>query len=93
MANGISFWAAVEARNYLAVGSVVVATLLTMAYFQRLFVSIFRESHADSSAVVIEMPAALRVSAGAISAAIIFLGLCSDPIIKFFRDAAVSMGL
>ena len=33
---------AMEARNYLAVGAVIIATLLTMAYFQRLFVSIFR---------------------------------------------------
>ena len=34
---------ALEAGNYLAVGSIVLATLLTMAYFQRMFVSIFGE--------------------------------------------------
>ena len=84
---------ALEAGNYLAVGAVVVATLLTMAYFQKLFVSIFRVRPASSSAIHVETQLSLRVSLGATSAAIIVLGLCSDPIIKFFRDTAASVGL
>ena len=84
---------AIEARNYLAVGAVVVATLLTMAYFQRLFVSIFRDSQASSSAARVETHLSLRVSVGVTSAAIIVLGLCSDPIIKLFRNTAASVGL
>jgi multicomponent Na+:H+ antiporter subunit D len=84
---------ALEAGNYLAVGAVVVATLLTMAYFQRLFVSIFRVRQTPSSAIHVETPFSLRVSLGATSAAIIVLGLCSDPIIKFFRDTVASVGL
>ena len=84
---------AIEAGNYLAVGAVVVATILTMAYFQRLFVSIFRESQASSSGARIEAHLSLRVSVGVTSAAIIVLGLCSDPIIKLFRDTAADVGL
>jgi len=84
---------AIEAGNYLAVGAVVVATLLTMAYFQRLFVSIFRDSQTSSSAARVETHLSLQVSVGVTSAAIIVLGLCSDPIIKFFRDTAASVGL
>ena len=84
---------AIEAGNYLAVGAVVVATLLTMAYFQRLFVSIFRDLQTSSSAVRVETHRSLRVSVGVASAAIIVLGLCSDPIIKLFRDTAASVGL
>ena len=84
---------AMEARNYLAVGAVVVATLLTMGYFQRLFVSIFRDSEASSSAARVETPLSLRVSVGVTSGAIIVLGLCSDPIIKFFQGTAASVGL
>ena len=84
---------AIEARNYVAVGAVVIATLLTMAYFQRLFVSIFRDGHADSNVAVVEIHPSLRVSAGVTSAAVIVLGLSSDFIIKFFRDIAASVGL
>ncbi len=84
---------AIEAGNYLAVGAVVVATLLTMAYFQRLFVSIFRDRQPSSSAVRVETHLSLRVSVGVTSAAIIVLGLCSDPIIKFFSVTAASVGL
>jgi multicomponent Na+:H+ antiporter subunit D len=83
---------AMEAGNYLAVGAVVVATLLTMAYFQRLFLSIFR-NEASSIAARVETHFSLRVSLGVTSAAIIFLGLCSDPIVKFFRETAASIGL
>jgi len=84
---------AIEAGNYLAVGAVVVATLLTMAYFLRLFVAIFRESQASSSGARVETHLSLRVSVGVTSAAIIVLGLCSDPIIRLFRDTAESVGL
>ncbi len=84
---------AIEAGNYLAVGAVVVATLLTMAYFQRLFVSIFRVSQTSSSGARVETHLSLRVSVGVMSAAIIVLGLCSDPIVKCFRDIAVTVGL
>jgi len=84
---------AMEAKNFLAVGAVIVATLLTMAYFQRLFVSIFRTRETEADVPRIETPAALRVSVGLTSAAIIVLGLCSDPIVSFFKDTAASVGL
>ncbi len=84
---------AIEEGNYLAVGAVVVATLLTMAYFQRLFVSIFRESQTSSSSARIETHRSLRVSVGVTSVAIIVLGLCSDPIIRYFRETAAPAGL
>ncbi len=84
---------AMEARNYVAVGAVVVATLLTMAYFQRLFVSIYRDGQVSSSGARVETHLALRISVGVTSAAIIVLGLCSDPIIKCFRGIAASAGL
>ena len=84
---------AMEAGNYPAVAAVVVATLLTMAYFQRLFVSIFRDRPASSNGTHAETRLSLRVSLGVTSAAIIVLGLCSDPIIKLFRETAASVGL
>ncbi len=84
---------AIEARNYLAVGAVVVATLLTMAYFLRLCVAIFRDGQVSSTAARVDTHLSLRVCVGVTSAAIIVLGLCSDPIIKLFRDTAASVGL
>jgi len=84
---------AIEAGNYLAVGAVVLATLLTMAYFQRLFVSVFRDSQASPSAVRVETELSLRLSVGVTAVTIIILGLCSDPIISFFRNTASSVGL
>ncbi len=84
---------AMEAGNYLAVGAVVLATLLTMAYFQRLFVSVFRDSQASPPAVRVETELSLRLSVGVTAVTIIILGLCSDPIISFFRTTASSVGL
>ena len=84
---------AIEAGNYLAVAAVVLATLLTMAYFQRLFVSIFGDRQAAASDSSTEMPASLRLSVGLTAATVIVLGLSSDPLIKFFRGVAASAGL
>ncbi len=84
---------AIEAGNYLAVAAVVVATLLTMAYFQRLFVRIFGDSQESPSAAGAEMHPSLRLSVGLTASAVIVLGLCSDPMIKFFRGVAASAGL
>jgi len=82
---------AVEAGNYVAVAAIVVATVLTMAYFQRLFVRIFDENTpSDSSG---KLHPALRLSVGLTAAMVILLGLCSDPIISFFRQTATSAGL
>ena len=84
---------AMEAGNYLAVGAVILATLLTMAYFQRLFVSVFRDGQASPPAVRVETELSLRLSVGVTAVTIIILGLCSDPIISFFRNTASSVGL
>ena len=82
---------AIEAENYVAVAAVVVSTLLTMAYFQRLFVRIFTDHPLSDSGD--ELRPSLRLSVGLASAVIILLGLCSDPMINLFRETAASAGL
>ena len=79
---------ALEANNYPAVAAIVVATLLTMAYFQRFFVRVF----ADASPRVAdtELHPSLRLSVGLTAAVVIVLGLCSDPMISFFLGTAES---
>ena len=84
---------AIEAGNYFAVAAVIVATLLTMVFFLRLFVRVFAEQPASSEAPRVETHLAFRASVGVTSAAILVLGLCSDPIIKVFRSIASSAGL
>jgi multicomponent Na+:H+ antiporter subunit D len=84
---------AIEAHNYWAVAAVIIATILTMAYFQKLFVRIFRDTHLPSDVERIETHPSIRFSVAVTSIAIILLGVCSDPIIRFFRDIAVSAGM
>jgi multicomponent Na+:H+ antiporter subunit D len=84
---------ALEAQDYFAVGAVVVSTLLTLAYFIKLFERIFRDSHLPAVMNPLEAPLSLKVSVGAVSAAIIMLGLFSDPIVGFLLDTALPTGL
>jgi len=64
-----------------------------MVFFLRLFVRVFAEQPASSEAPRVETHLAFRASVGVTSAAILVLGLCSDPIIKVFRSIASSAGL
>ena len=84
---------AIEADNYIAVAAVVVSTMLTMAYFQRLFVRIFGHREESPDTADVAMHPSLRLSVGLTAALTIALGLCSDPMIKFFRETAASAGL
>ena len=82
-----------EAENYLAVTAIVVSTLLTMAYFQRLFLSMFghREVVPDSAAGALA-PSTKR-AVGLTALLVVVLGLCSEPLISIFRETAAVVGL
>ena len=84
---------AVEAQNYLAIAAVLIATLLTLAYFLKLFERVFRERSAQQPPLIREVPLAVRVSLGATSVAVIVLGLMSDHIVSFILKNAVPPGL
>ncbi len=85
---------ALEAQNYLAVGAVVVATILTLAYFIKLFEQVFRNGDdGRPSPVVPDLPFSFKVSLGSVSAATILLGVGSDPIIGFLRTVVAPVGL
>ena len=84
---------AIEAQNYLAVAAVIVSTVLTLAYFIKLFERIFHETQQPSRIIPVEAPFSIKFSVGAVSAAIILLGLFSDPIIRFLLDTALPTGL
>ena len=84
---------ALEAENYLAITAIVVSTLLTMAYFQRLFLRIFGHSEVvpDSAEGSLTLPVKLAV--GLTAMLVVVLGLCSGPLIGFFRLTASAAGL
>jgi multicomponent Na+:H+ antiporter subunit D len=84
---------AIEAQNYVAVGAVLISTVLTLAYFVKLFERIFRDSDVSSDVSSVPAPLSLKFSVGVVSAAIIILGLCSDPIVGYLLEAALPTGL
>lgn len=84
---------AIESRNYPAVVAVIVSTVLTMAYFIRIFGRMFRDGQAPANAQRMEIPVSLRISLGSLAAAIIALGLWSDSIVKLLLGTTASLGL
>jgi multicomponent Na+:H+ antiporter subunit D len=72
---------ALEANNYVAVGAVLLSTMLTLAYFVRIFERVFRHAPTPSDSRPIEIPIQIKLSLGVTSLAIMVLGLWSDPIV------------
>jgi multicomponent Na+:H+ antiporter subunit D len=84
---------ALQSGNYLAVGAVMVATLLTLAYFIRLWVRVFGSDQVSSGTQRVEAPFALRVCVSTLTLGIIALGLFSDRIVRLLLDTTNSLGL
>ena len=83
---------ALEARHYFAVAAVILSTLLTLAYFVKLFDRIFRDHPVSSVMSPVEVPLPVKVSVGAASATIILLGVWSGPIVGFLLKTALPQG-
>jgi multicomponent Na+:H+ antiporter subunit D len=87
---------AIESGNFAAVVAIAGSTLLTMAYFMRLFGRIFRDEKratGKSHPHWPETPLTIRVSLGALVSAIIALGVWSDTIVNALTGATRSLGL
>jgi len=82
---------ALEAQHYLAVFAVVASTLLTLAYFLKIFSCWFHQPQFTESEPL-QVSGALRISLGAISFSIIALGLMSDSIFQFLLESVSSGG-
>ena len=80
---------ALEAQHYLAVFAVLASTLLTLAYFLRLFSAWFHQPVTIESEPL-EVAVSLRVSVGAASIAMIALGLLSDSIVRILLESLAS---
>lgn len=84
---------ALEADNYISVAAVVLSTLLTLAYFVKLFESIFRQTSTRQDVQYEEIPLSSKLSLGITSAAIIILGIFSAPIVQLLLNHALPPGL
>ncbi len=80
---------ALEAGNYVSVAAVLLSTLLTLAYFVRLFEGIFRQTSTQLDVQSGEIPLSFKLTLGVTSAAIIILGLFSSPIVQFLLNHAL----
>ncbi len=84
---------ALEANNYIAVAAILLSTLLTLAYFVKLFEGIFRQTPTPLDMPPGDIPLPYKLSLGITSAAVIILGLFSDPIVQLLLNHALPPGL
>jgi len=80
---------ALEADNYVSVAAVLLSTLLTLAYFVKLFEGIFRQAPTRSDVQFGEFPLSFKMTLGVTSAAIMLLGLFSSPIVQLLLNHAL----
>jgi multicomponent Na+:H+ antiporter subunit D len=80
---------ALEASNYFSVAAVVFSTLLTLAYFVKIMTGIFSQTSNQQDATFGEIPFSFKMTLGVTSAAILLLGLFSDPIVQLLLDHAL----
>ena len=84
---------ALDAGDYVSVAAVVLSTLLTLAYFVKIFESIFRQTPTQSDVQFGEIPLSFKMTLGVTSAAIIILGVFSAPIVQLLLNHALPPGL
>ena len=84
---------ALEAGNYVSVAAVLLSTLLTLAYFVKLFEGIFRQTSTRLDVQFGEIPLSFKMTLGVTSAAIMLLGLFSSPIVQLLLNHALPPSL
>ena len=77
---------ALEAGNYVSVAAVLLSTLLTLAYFVKLFEALFRQPATQLNVQSGDIPFSFKLTLGITSATIIILGLFSAPIVQLLLD-------
>ena len=80
---------ALEAQNYAAVAAVLLSTLLTLAYFVKLFEAMFRQRPSRPDVPQGALPLSCKLSLGVTSVSIVMLGLFSDPIVQWLLNQAL----
>jgi len=84
---------ALDSGDYVSVAAVLLSTLLTLAYFVKLFEGIFRQSSTQSDVQFDEIPFSSKLALGVTSAAVMILGLFSAPMVQLLLSHALPPGL
>lgn len=81
-----------EAGDYWSLAAILLTTLLTLAFFARVIASVARPGGSASEPEAAGSPWPVKLSLAAPSAAMIALGVWSDPIIAWLRQLAGGLG-
>lgn len=84
---------ALEARNYVAIAAVLASTLLTLAYFMKVFERVFLAKESTSFSPGLETPRSMRLCLGVVAATMILLGVLSDRVMTMILESAIPAGL
>jgi len=84
---------ALEAGNYLAVAAVAIATVLTLAYFIKLFEAIFRGPRAVEGAETPTLPLSFKLAVSGFLVGIVGFGLISDSVVAFLLQTTSGLNL
>jgi len=84
---------ALQADNYVSVAAVLLATLLTLAYFVKLFEAMFRKTTTPPEVQFDEIPLSLKLPLGITAAAVMIMGLLSSPIVQLLLNQALPPSL
>ncbi len=83
---------ALKAGNYIAVFTITIATILTMAYFLRIIRPLVVSSLQPEQPIHIQAPFSMRFGMSVLSITIIALGIFSDRIITILQKTAMPIG-
>jgi multicomponent Na+:H+ antiporter subunit D len=83
---------ALEMKNYVAVGVIVLSTVLTLAYFVRILEKMFGEGSTATRQDASDLPWEMRFGMGTVTAGLLLFGIFSDPVISFIRTVAAPPG-
>lgn len=85
--------AALSEGNYLGAGALILTTLLTIAYFVRIFERVFQGGEEASDSTAPPIPRSMRISLMAPAVAVVALGFFSSSIIAALRQSIAGLGL
>jgi multicomponent Na+:H+ antiporter subunit D len=83
---------ALEMKNYVAAGVIILSTVLTLTYFVRILEKMFAEGGTVTRQDAADLPWEMRFGMGTVTAGLLLLGIFSDPVISFIRTVAAPPG-
>ncbi|HLE82499.1 MAG TPA: proton-conducting transporter membrane subunit [Dehalococcoidia bacterium] len=84
---------ALERQHYLGVAAIIGSTVLTLAYFFRIFEKVYLEKTPVPARSPEELPWTMRLGLGVVTLALLILGFGSDWLIALIHATAVPKGL